>query len=181
MNENPMAMCARLGDSELVAWEEYENSGYGRVVLTKDGEEIYSIDIGHGSPIPALQRLWAWEGHWALETVHVTIQEQGNVIYSQGRGQVTIDGVLLNESLGCEEVFGFQLIHDQPFYFVSRGGLQDARYAGLEVPLAYDEIPHYNCCGNATLNPQMFKDMVAFFARRGETWYYTEIGLFALP
>ncbi|MBI4732016.1 MAG: hypothetical protein HY781_07815 [Chloroflexi bacterium] len=179
--QNPMAMCATLGDDELVAWEEYENTGFGHVIVTHNGAEIYRIDLGQGSPISALQRLWTYDDHWALETAYVTQRTEGNTIYSDVIGHITVDGELLNVQYGYEEAFGFQTIRGKPFYFFKRDGKISANYDGVEIPLDYDEVPHYNCCGYATLNPSMFQNMVAFFVRKGETWYYAEIGVFSQP
>ncbi len=47
--------------------------------------------------------------------------------------------------------------------------------------LGYDEIPHYNCCGESSLNPKIYPNLVAFFGRKGQAWYYTEIGVFGQP
>lgn len=176
-----MAMCVTLGTDKLAAYEEYNNFGYGHVIVTRNGQQIYKISIGHGSPVSALRHLWTYDDHWALETAYVTVRTEANVIYSDAVGQVTVDGVLLNDQFGYNEAFGFQTIHGRPFYFFKRDGKIGANYEGVEIPLGYDEIPHYGCCSAATLNPSMFQNMVAFFARKGETWYYAEIGVFNLP
>jgi hypothetical protein len=180
-NQIPMGRCATLGTDKLVAYEEYNNLGYGHVFVTRNGEEIYKISVGHGSPINGLRELWVYDNHWAVETANVTERQEGNTIYSDAIGQVTVDGVLLNDQFGYEEAFGFQTIHGKPFYFFKRDGKINASYNGVEISLGYDEIPHYGCCSAATLNPSMFQNMVAFFAREGEMWYYAEIGVFGQP
>jgi hypothetical protein len=180
-NQIPMGRCATLGTDKLVAYEEYNNLGQGHVTVTRNGEKIYKISVGHGSPINGLRGLWVYDNHWAVETANVTERQEGNTIYSDAVGQVTVDGVLLNDQLGYEEAFGFQTIHGKPFYFFRRDGKINASYNGVEIQLGYDEIPHYGCCSAATLNPFMFQNMVTFFARKGETWYYAEIGVFGQP
>ena len=175
---NGLGRCVRLGADTLIAQENYHDQSYGTVTLTRNGEPIYEIPIGQVSPIDGLRGLWAYGEHWALETAYITERSEGNVVYSDALGQVSVDGVLLNEEYGYDEVFGFQTIHDRPFYFFKQNGRIDAWYDSTDVPLGYDEVLHYGCCSSATLNPHMSKDMVAFFARRGEVWYYAEIGVF---
>jgi hypothetical protein len=179
--EIQMGICATLGTDKLVASEEYNNLGQGHVTVKRNGKEIYKISVGQGSPINGLRGLWVYDNHWALETANVTERTEGNTIYSDAVGQVTVDGVLLNDKYGYQEAFGFQTIHGKPFYFFKRDGKINASYDGVDVPLGYNEIPHYGCCSGATLNPSMFQNMVAFFARKGETWYYAEIGVFGKP
>ncbi len=177
----PMGMCAKFGADLLAAYEEYNNQGQGQVIVTRNGEEIYKISVGQGSPINGLRGIWVYDDHWALETANITNRTEGNTIYSDVIGQVTVDGVLLNKQLDYEEAFGFQTIHGNPFYFFKRDGRINASYDGIEVSLGYDEIPHYGCCSAAALNPLMYQNMVTFFARKGETWYYAEIGVFGQP
>ena len=61
-------------------------------------------------------------------------------------------------------------------------GLRDGRIGivenGHEVPLDYDQVPHYGCCNAGALNPRIARNMIAFFARRGERWYHVEIEAF---
>jgi formylglycine-generating enzyme required for sulfatase activity len=47
-------------------------------------------------------------------------------------------------------------------------------YDGQEMPQRYDEIPHYLCCSAGAMNPETYPNMVRFFGRRGEQWYYVE-------
>jgi hypothetical protein len=178
---NGLGKCARLGADTLVAQEDFNNFGFGHVTLTRNGHQIYKISIGHSSPIDGLHGLWTYDDHWALETAYVTERTEGNTIYSDAVGQITVDGVLLNDQFGYEEAFGFQTMHGKPFYFFKREGKINASYNGIEIQPGYDEIPHYGCCSGATLNPSIFQNMVAFFARKDETWYYAEIGVFGQP
>ncbi len=172
------AMCNILGSDKLVASANYDIFGSGYVNLTLNGKRIYRIAVGHGSPISPLRGLWVYDRHWGLETAYVTEHTEGNVTTSDAVGQVSVDGELLNNKFGYAEAFGFQTIHDRPFYFFRRDGKIQASYDGVEFALGYDEIPHYGCCSAATLNPQTYRNMVAFYARKGEAWYYVEIGVF---
>ena len=94
-------------------------------------------------------------------------------------GQVIEDGQSLNERAGYDETFGFQLLQGEPFYFFKKGGTIGAVYAGQEIQLRYNEVPHYGCCSPAELNPISAENMLAFFAQRDGRWYYVEIGVFA--
>ncbi|GAB4499090.1 MAG: hypothetical protein OHK003_13680 [Anaerolineales bacterium] len=51
---------------------------------------------------------------------------------------------------------------------------EEIHYASLP----YDEIPHYLCCSDSVFNRIPAENMVAFFAKRGETWRCVELGNF---
>jgi hypothetical protein len=172
--------CAAQAGDQLVAWEDYTSgpSGSGSITLSRNGERIYRIPVGDSSPIGSLRGLWTFEDHWALETAYVTNHQTGNEIDSQATGQISVDGKLLNRQLGYQEAFGFQTMHGKAFYFYKQHGEIGIVYNDVTIPLGYAEIPHYGCCSAATLNPRVAQNMVAFFACRGSTWYYVEIGVF---
>jgi len=140
------------------------------VSLLQGDTLIFSAPAGFPSPAPALQGLWTFDGHWALELVMATPDEW--------LGQVYQDGALLNDTLGTTEVFGFQLLGGKPFFFYTKGGEIGVSYDGQMTGLGFDRIPHYECCSESTLNPVHAKNMVAFFAVQGSLWRYVEIGLF---
>jgi hypothetical protein len=176
----------QLGNEKLVALESFTDSVTSQgtfqkvsVQLSRGGEIIYSIPAGDGSPINALRGLWAYSNHWALEIAQVTqkISSQ-NEISLDSFGQIVQDGKLLNERNGYDEAFGFQLMNGKPFYFYKRDGQIGISYDNQEVPLGYAQIPHYQCCSGAELNPKSAQSMVAFFAQWDGKWYYVEIGVF---
>lgn len=136
------------------------------------GVPIFTADAGLPSPVLPLQGLWSYGGHWALESLFAD--------ESTWAGRVYEDGELLNQEKGYEEAFGFQLLAGKPFYFFERAGQLGYAYDGQEKELDYDDIPHYRCCSETALNPLQAQDMVAFFAQRGEEWYYVELGVFDL-
>jgi hypothetical protein len=149
------------------------------VQVSRDGKIIYSIPAGDGSPISALQGLWAYANHWTLEIAHVTqIFSPPNEVSLEFYGQIVQDGELLNERYGYDEAFGFQLMNGKPFYFFKRDGRIGISYDSQEVPLGYAQIPHYRCCSGAEVNPKIAQNIVAFFAQRDGEWYYVEIGVF---
>ena len=175
--------CATLGTDPLAAWADDSNAPLASisVTMTRNGNPIYKIPVGNNSPIGPIRGLWVYGDHWALETAYVTNHQKGNEIDSQAVGQISVDGQLLNKKLNYQEAFGFQTMHGKPFYFFKKGGKIGISYDGVEVPLGYAEVLHYGCCSAATLNPKVAQNMAAFFARKGSTWYYTEIGVFDSP
>jgi hypothetical protein len=165
------ALRASLGADLLTATEYYgTDASKGWVAVTRGDQEIYRIDTGMASPIPGLQGFWTYDGHWALETAHIAPDSIG--------GRLSLDGAPLVPGGALDEAFDFQLLHGRPFYFLSKLGRIGFSYDGREVPSGYDEIPHYQCCSASVLNPLHAEDMLTFFARRGGTWFYVEIGVF---
>ena len=159
-----------LGSDLLTATETYSASdNRGWVVVTRNDREIYRIDTGLPSPIAGLQGLWAYDDHWVLETAYITPDAYG--------GRLSRDGAMLRPLADNEEMFDFQLMAGRPFFFNVDGDIR-LSFDGQEIAGDYDEVPHYQCCSAAILNPLHAEDMVAFFARRDATWYYVEAGLF---
>jgi hypothetical protein len=166
--EGQYSLKVMLGTDELVATEYYTGDGSaGWVTLKRNGKDIYRIETGMASPVTSLRGLWTYDGHWVLETAYVTLDDVS--------GRLTRDGRLLNDNLGYSNVFNFGLMRDRPFYFFTRRGKIGYSFDGRESMPVYDEIPHYGCCSAAGLNPRHAREMVAFFARKGDTWYYVEI------
>jgi hypothetical protein len=164
---------ASIGDEQdLVAVLDTATSGEPRQTVTvrRGDNVIFSVDAGLPSPLLPLQGLWAFGDHWALELVYADA--------STFMGKVYIDGEPVVTPEGNQESFGFQLLAERPFYFLSRGGKIGYNYDGREVDLHYGQILHYNCCAESTLNPVQAEDMVAFFAREADRWYYIELGAF---
>ena len=174
-----LSMQAQTGADLWVATMHVDTSDPENWVgLNQNGQEIYRIDTGATSPINSLQSLWAYDGHWALETVYVTSHQEGNNVSFATVGQISRDGELLNELYGYDEAFSFQLIAGRPFYFFEQAGKIDFSYDGQVVETGYDQIPHYRCCSGAETNPRHAIDMIAFFAQRNSVWYYVEIGVY---
>ncbi len=105
-------------------------------------------------------------------------------------GDIVQGGVSLSERYGYDEAFDFQLMNGKPFYFFKRNGNIGISYAGQIAWLGYDEVPHhaevYGCGGSASMElygwggitPLHSENMVAFYARSGDRWYYVEMGVF---
>ncbi len=56
------------------------------------------------------------------------------------RGFVIQDGQILNQVYDYEEIFGWHLIKDQPFFFFRKGPRLGIQYGSLALPVYYDEI-----------------------------------------
>jgi len=173
------AISSTLDGEALVAVQTFiDNASDSYVQVMLDGAEIYRITTGPASPINNLCGLWIYDNHWALETV--LINPEGNdTLTPFALGQITIDGVLQNELNGYDDAFSLQTIAGKPFFFFKRDGRIGYSYDGQETLLEYEEVPHYYCCSDSVLNPIQAQNMVAFFARSGDTWYYVEIGVFS--
>lgn len=162
---------ALQGADTLTATLDYDSAcKAGWVTLYRNEIEIYRIDAGVCSPITPLLGLWVYDRHWVLETALIA---SDRIV-----GQLTRDGELLNASQGYSDMFGFQLMRGKPFFFFRRDAGVGYNYDGHEVLAGYDAIPRYNCCSESQINPRQAQAMVAFFARRHQTWYYVEIGVF---
>jgi hypothetical protein len=114
---------------------------------------VYLVDM-------PVKGLWSWEGHWLLEVDGFLIQ----------------DGEVLNESLGFEEIFGWQLLDGKPFYHFRKGPRVGISYGGVRLPVSYEEVIHYRCCEPAAFNNAGNEDMVWFYGLREGVWYYVEMG-----
>ena len=115
-----------------------------------------------------MRSFWTYDNHWVLETNLFLSDKSFN-------GQIFVDGEALNEENGYEESFNFQTINGRPFYFLRRNGKVDAWFDGKEIPLGYDDVPHYLCCGDSGLNPKSGQDAVLFFGNKGSQWYFVRI------
>lgn len=106
--------------------------------------------------------LWSWNGLWVLEVM----------------GRVDVEGQSLNEQLGYDEIFNWQLLNGQPFYFFKKDNRIGVSYAGKVLPYQYDDVIHYRCCEPALFNVGGNEMMVWFHALRDGVWYYVEMGVY---
>lgn len=144
-------------------------------VVTRDGQPFFSVPNASPGVTSPFRVLAVYGDHWVLELAQRAQSPDGSTFFS---GRVFVDGLSLDDQYGYQESFGFQTMAGRPFYFFRRGGQVGVVVDGQEVPLGYDDVPHYGCCSAGALNPRMARNMLAFFARRGERWYYVEIGAF---
>ncbi|HWI51464.1 MAG TPA: hypothetical protein VNT01_04905 [Symbiobacteriaceae bacterium] len=133
-----------------------------RFVVLQNGKEVYR---GVAGPIIAdlpLRHLAAWNSTWVVEI----------------KGDVILGGKSQKQALGYEELFDWRLVAGSPFYFFRKDGKVGINYGGKDQGARYDEVVHYMCCEPAMFNPAGNEQMVWFYARKGEMWYYVEAGVF---
>lgn len=129
--------------------------------LLQDDVAIYSHSTPPRSDIP-VYALMEWEGQWVLE-IH---------------DEVIIGGNSFNEQQGYNKVFNWRVVHGKLFYFFEHDGRVYISYGGKVLPQTYDEVVHNRCCEPAVCNVQTYADMVALYARRGDAWFYVEMGVY---
>jgi len=179
------AFSTQLGNEKIIAFESYDSSAANQgasqtvtVQVLKNDQVIFTADAGDISPINNLRGLWTYSDHWVIEIAYVKLDLASNDSPLEPVGQIIQDGELLNDRYGYEKAFGFQLIKDKPFFFFQQNGKIGISYDGEQIPMDFDQIPHYQCCSDAALNPRFGLNMVSFFAQRQGTWYYVETGVF---
>ena len=150
---------------------EFRNSGDlgDELQVTLGGQLVYDV---HTRPcaFTEVKGGWGYEGHWVVELGLPTDPDP----WFPTKGQIVQDGQDLNAACGYEESYNFALLGGKPFFFYSRAGEPGIFFDGQELPLEYVEIPHYLCCSAAATNPVTYPNLVQFFGRRGEQWYYVE-------
>ena len=115
------------------------------------GTQTYHIPVSAGSNVESpIKGLGAYQDQWVLEL----------------QGQLVVNGIVMNEALGCEEIFAWQLLGGKPFYFCRAGGKVSLVYDGQALGVSYDEVIHYACCEPAAFNAGGNEAMVWFYARR---------------
>ena len=124
-------------------------------VLTSDRNRVFYFASYFGAHVP-LRQFREWDDHWILEIDDFLIQ----------------DGVILNEQNGFEQIFNWRLFKEKPFYFFRKGPNLGISYDGQFHHLNYEEIVHGFCCGLAQNNPTNDENMLRFYGRRGDDWYY---------
>gem|GEM_PF-1332467 len=133
--------------------------GFGQVQLVKSNQEaIYSF-AAYTEPIYAVNRFLTWNGHWVLAARDFLIQ----------------DGEILNETLGFEEIFSWSLIEDKPIYLFRKEARIGISYDGKILPLEYQDVARYWCCGFSVNNPAVDSNGIHFFGKRNGVWYYVVV------
>ena len=165
-------LSAMNGDSQYQAVVTYANGNAAQAILeVKQGEAVVFRKEGLiFVTVEIPQALWVDGPHWTLEIAALTSMQ------SSVAGQVFRDGKLLNDQYGYQEMFNYRLLDGKPIYFYQKDGKVRLSYNGSDLPLVYDDVPHFACCGGAVLNPQSGPNWLTFWGRRGTKWYYVQIG-----
>lgn len=145
------------------------------IIILQDNAEIFRLVIENPVPTyPSFLGLWAYGDEWFIETT----QSNKTGEYPYAVGDIIRTGQSLNMLYGYDESFGFQLLAEKPFYFYKKDGKFRASYDGQDMVVEYDEVPHYLCCSAGGINPIKSENMVSFFGKKEDKWYYVEIGSF---
>lgn len=163
----------RINGEELHAIEQFDNNK-ATVIVQLDGKEVLSIDCGDISPINNLRGKWVSGDDWYVEIAYVDAWSEEQF----SKGDIYKNGNSLNEVEGYDESFDFQILNGKPFYFFSKEGKLGFNYAGVEIALDYDSIPHHLCCSASTNNPRHYSKMVTFFGSKEDKSFYIELGVF---
>lgn len=133
------------------------------ISVRRDGQEIYRYHMssGHAGTFP-LFYLGNWQGRWVMEV----------------NGMLVIDGQIVNQEWGYDEIFGCQELNGQPFYFFVQGGRTYLSYGGETLPVSYDYVYHGMCCEPAAFNVGGNDRMVWFYALKDGAWHYVELGVY---
>lgn len=162
---------AYVGDRLLSVELASSGNDGGMVNIYLDKNLVYQGKTGYTIPFGPTDGPWSFNGHWAIVLLVAGPNVQG--------GQTVIDHVVqdgqdLNTKYGYDQSFQFALLDDRPLYFHQKDGKINLSFDGRDIPANYDEVPHYYCCSPALLNPRVSMNMIWFFARRGQDWYYIE-------
>jgi hypothetical protein len=151
------------------------------VEVRLDDEVILSVpagDLTHSAGMDVVYGVWVHGEHWYMEMAHVAYETDGNTTKGITPGEIFRSGESLNQLLGYDETFGFQILAGEPFFFFKKGEQVGLNYAGEELMLGFDEVAHHYCCGFSVYNPRHYENMVTFFASREGKRYYVEAGVF---
>ena len=159
------------GDKVLSVEITSSSSGHAQLNAYLDDQPVYSSEFNNVSVYGPLDGPWTYGQHWALVLIDAKPDgQQGWNPYTR----LIQDGQDITQARGYQQAFQFAVLDGRPFYFYQKADKIDIAFDGQELPRGYDEIPHYQCCSGALLNPNVSMKMVWFFARRGSNWYYVE-------
>ncbi len=160
-----------VGDRLLSIERTNVSPGVSDLSVYLDNAPVFTSQYNSISTYEFFDGPWTYGNHWALVLLDAKPNaEQGPIPYDH----LIVDGQEVNGAKGYEQSFQFALLDGRPFYFYQKGGKIGISFDGKEIAKGYDEIPHYQCCISALLNPGTSLNMAWFFARRGNDWYYVE-------
>ncbi len=163
-----------VGDKLLYTEISDVGQGVSRLRVYLGDQTVYDTQFNNVSTYAAIDGPWTYGNHWALVLLDAKPDAaQGLAAYNR----VILDGQDINSVKGYEQSFQFAVLEGHPFYFFQKSGKIGISFDGKEMAQNYDEIPHYQCCTPALLNPGKSMNAAWFFARRGNDWYYVEVYL----
>jgi hypothetical protein len=104
--------------------------------------------------------LWSWQDRWVMQLPGLVIE----------------DGEILNDRLGCSEMFSWRLLREKPFYLCRQDGGIQTSYDQQPLSLSFDEVMHEPQIGSAALvQMRSYESGLAFLGRREGLWYFVVI------
>ena len=88
---------------------------------------------------------------------------------------VVIDSVELNDRHNFQATFFYRIVAGKPFYFAKVYGQVRVCWSNAIAEQKYDEIL-YAPRASPQLSPQHYENAAAFYARRGQQWFYVLAG-----
>lgn len=152
-----------VGDTLLTVEKETDGSTT-RAVVKQEGKAVYTYSSSMYDYERTLVRSFdAWDGHWVMNANNTLI----------------IDGENINTKLGYGEIFDWQIFEGQPWFFFEKDGRYGISYAGEELPIIFEHIPHLGCCGGWH-NPSGSENWghhgwISFFAWEDGAYSYYEV------
>jgi len=65
------------------------------------------------------------------------------------------------------------------FFFKKDGGKVRVSYDGQVLPMQYDEVFRWGCCGGEGFDPTSNHWMAYFYGKRDGHWHYVEMGVYS--
>ena len=146
-----------LYQNELL-WLKTTKDFHNVQVRKSNQEAVFSFAV-FTEPIHAVNKFTTWNDHWVLAARDYLIQ----------------DGEIINETLGFEEIFSWGLIENKPIYLFRKGPRIGVSYDGKILPLQYQDVARYKCCGYASNNPDIDSNGLHFFGKRDGVWNYVVV------
>jgi len=132
------------------------------ILVQSDGQEIYRYNMPMHAGASPLHYLGNWNDRWVVEVNSMLI----------------VDGQIVNQDWGYDEIFDCQELNGQPFYFFVQDGQTHLSYGGETLPVSYDYVYHGMCCEPAAFNAAGNEQMVWFYALQDGAWRYVELGIY---
>lgn len=114
--------------------------------------------------------------HWASAPIYTLVVWQGSWLV-EVNDDIIMDGRSFNQQMGYSRTFNWVLFREQPFYFFEQKQVIRISYAGVTLPVAYDEVAHNLCCSEALHDVVNCSDEISFYAKRGPKWFHVALSI----
>ena len=160
-----------VGDDLFFLYDTLYETGPREVLVKKNEQVIYRQSLSGTVGWDCLDAgLKVWEDkHWGIN-----IEED-----------IVIDGESVSRKSGYDKTFALRILNGKPIYFFEKNQRVGISYDGQELPVDYAEIQHEcypvfqdeGACNHPSINTFDKMQMIWYFARRADMWYYVELEL----